>query len=567
MRKPNGYWNYENCYNAAKECENLAEFYTKYAGAYDKAINKGWIDDYVWFKGFHKGETRHKWTYDEAYEIAKKYKYKSDFHKYSRKAYDMARKYGWMEDYTWFIPKLVKEPCNKGSVYWIYGYFDFCEKVCYIGLSRDKNRHWRHKQKDIKGKFDSAMLYFNGNYGFLPEPTIIEEALTADEAQEKEAYYIQLFLKKGYTLLNRMKAGSLGSAIVKWNKAACYEEAKKYSNYDDFYNNSPSAYKNAKEKGWIDEYTWLQRKYTKRNYWQDYNNCLNEAKKYNRISEFQEKAPGAYRSANDNGWIDDYTWFVRNASKAEFTYDICYDLAKKCKNTTEFMKASSTAYKAAKENDWLKDYVWFKEIVRWTDEEVIKLACKYSSAVDFRKENSGAYNYMQKHSLQKPNSWKDNKPQWTYDTCYAEALKYKKRSEYRKNSKTSYNVARDNGWLNEFTWLKVSSKPHGYWTYERCREEAKKYKTKREFEKGSPGAYDAVITHKWMEDFEYLFVYGRKPKGYWNNYDNCYKEALKYSKVSHFKKSCMGAYSSSLKHDWIKDYTWFNNNSQLNLFE
>jgi hypothetical protein len=113
----------------------------------------------------------------------------------------------------------------------------------------------------------------------------------------------------------------------------------------------------------------------------------------------------------------------------------------------------------------------------------------------------------------------------------------------------------------------VSSKPHGYWTYERCREEAKKYKTKREFEKGSPGAYDAVITHKWMEDFEYLFVYGRKPKGYWNNYDNCYKEALKYSKVSHFKKSCMGAYSSSLKHDWIKDYTWFNNNSQLNLFE
>ena len=38
---------------------------------------------------------------------------------------------------------------------------------------------------------------------------------------------------------------------------------------------------------------------------------------------------------------------------------------------------------------------------------------------------------------------------WTYETCYEEAKKYKSRKEFCDNAHTAYDVARKNGWLDE----------------------------------------------------------------------------------------------------------------------
>lgn len=554
-------WTKKTCYELALKCRTRSDFKNHNQCAYDTARKNGWLDDYTWFEnGFR---TCTKWTYDKCLEESKKYNSRAEFCEKCVGGYTRALNRGWLDDFSW----LKNENIMSDDVDSVYGYF-FDDKAVYIGrtlMRTQVKRHYGHMTEEK----DTVYKYAKSHNVEVPRMTILEDNLTIEEGSKREGYWLEYYKKNGYCVLNKQKTGGIGSiGCGKWNKKSCYNEALKYKTMDEFYTNSAAAYGVANDRGWIEEYTWLKRKYTKRNHWQNYDNCYNEAKKYNVISEFQKNAPGAYNSASDNGWIDDYTWFVRNTSKIEYTYDICYSLAMKCKNTSEFINGYSTAYKVAKENDWLKNYVWFKKIVRWTDEEVLKLASRYSSEVDFKKGNSGAYQYMQKHFLPKPSSWKPSKTKWVYETCYAEALKYKNRSEYRKNSKTSYNVARDNGWLDDFTWLEMSTKPHGYWTHGRCLEEAKKYKTKREFEKGSPGAYDAVISHKWMADFENLFVSGQKTKGYWNNFDNCYQEALKYSKVSHFKKGCMGAYSSSLKHGWIKDYIWFNpNNGQLNLFK
>jgi hypothetical protein len=107
------------------------------------------------------------------------------------------------------------------------------------------------------------MSYFNDKYRYLPEPTIIEENLTAEEAQNKEAYYAAYFKDKGYTILNIMKTGSLGSAIIKWDENSCFEEAKKYTSLKELYTNNMSVYRKAKEKGWLSEYTWLKRRSSK----------------------------------------------------------------------------------------------------------------------------------------------------------------------------------------------------------------------------------------------------------------------------------------------------------------
>ena len=39
---------------------------------------------------------------------------------------------------------------------------------------------------------------------------------------------------------------------------------------------------------------------------------------------------------------------------------------------------------------------------------------------------------------------------WTYETCMEESRKYNTRSEFKKGSKGAYNVARENGWIDDF---------------------------------------------------------------------------------------------------------------------
>jgi len=44
----------------------------------------------------------------------------------------------------------------------------------------------------------------------------------------------------------------------------------------------------------------------------------------------------------------------------------------------------------------------------------------------------------------------------------------------------------------------MDRKPNGYWTYERCKEEALKYMTRGEFAKESK-AYDIAWREKWLD--------------------------------------------------------------------
>ena len=46
------------------------------------------------------------------------------------------------------------------------------------------------------------------------------------------------------------------------------------------------------------------------------------------------------------------------------------------------------------------------------------------------------------------------------------------------------------------------TKPNGYWNnYEHCYEEAKKYKTKKQFQMGNSSAYTSAWKHGWLDEF------------------------------------------------------------------
>lgn len=82
---------------------------------------------------------------------------------------------------------------------------------------------------------------------------------------------------------------------------------------------------------------------------------------------------------------------------------------------------------------------------------------------------------------------------WTYDNCLAEAKKYPSLGEYAYSSASSYGYARRAGWLDKLSdVLSWSRKPVGYWTVERIIKEAGGYRTRAEFRINSRAAYRAA---------------------------------------------------------------------------
>ena len=77
---------------------------------------------------------------------------------------------------------------------------------------------------------------------------------------------------------------------------------------------------------------------------------------------------------------------------------------------------------------------------------------------------------------------KQNKrAKWDYDSCYAAAKQCKTLKEFREKFKSASSSAYKNGWASDYTWLEETRNSAGYWTRERCFEEAKKYKGRKEF--------------------------------------------------------------------------------------
>lgn len=93
----------------------------------------------------------------------------------------------------------------------------------------------------------------------------------------------------------------------------------------------------------------------------------------------------------------------------------------------------------------------------------------------------------------------------TYEQCFNEAKKYSTLVEFSKKNPAYCSFAYGKGWMKNFIWLKRSQRVNGYWkVYDHCYEEAKKYKTRKEFHDKSRNAYDESRCNGWLDKFDWL---------------------------------------------------------------
>ena len=518
MMKPTGYWNYEHCYEDAKKYSSIKEFRNKSAVAYGVASKNKWLDDYTWLE--RKKHSNTYWNnYDRCYEAAKKCTSRSEFGKKYPAAWKRAKENGWMGDYTWIM-----------------------------------SRH-----------------------------------------------------------------DAMSKAFTIWTKEKCYEEAKKYHSRGEFKKNCPTGYSVARKKGWLDDYTWFVNLWVKK--W-NYETCKEEAKKYKTRGEFSEKSSGAWLVAKKNGWIEDYDWFEKIKLPNGYwdNYDRCYEEAKKYSCSSEFSSSNGSAYNAARENGWLDDYTWFETP---TIKELDTSCSRYVIYVYEDKKNKVAYvglskNWKVRHSAHKrmhkgkydsvmkyfnsigeelpmpiileegltpevsrdrEDHWKNeyidkgwkvlnkgatgkNKSslgggfrKWNKESCYEEAKKYSTISDFQRGNPSAQRAARRNGWQSEYTWFKKPTSHNKKWTYESCYEEAKKYDSRGKFSEFSASAWSVAKKNGWIDDYDWL-VPQRKPIGYWTK-EKCYEEAKKYNSKTEFQKSNPSAQKAARENGWQSEYTWF----------
>lgn len=187
---------------------------------------------------------------------------------------------------------------------------------------------------------------------------------------------------------------------IKWTHEAVLEESKKYSSITEFNDKNASAYAVARKNGWLDEMTWLERKYAIRGFWQSKDNVLNESHKYDTLKDFRYGSPRAHEIARRNGWLDEMNWLKRTDRTPAGFWKIKENvIAESHKYVTraEFCEGCYNAYISAKNNGWLEEMDWLpksshKEKGFWNKKENVLAAaskCNYKS--EFRKKYPGAY--------------------------------------------------------------------------------------------------------------------------------------------------------------------------------
>lgn len=350
-----------------------------------------------------------------------------------------------------------------------------------------------------------------------------------------------------------------------------------------------------------------------------YDSCYAEAKKYVFYSDFRKKSQRYYRASIKNGWIENFTWLVRQRVKNEYwTEERCMEESKKYSTRSEYSKCSGSSYNVALRNGWLDDYIWLepnddKEKHYWTESRCKEVALLCDSVKQFYTEYATAYYKSKKYGWSDNWTWlkRSSKPRgyWNFEHCKDVSQLFSSRGEFEKGASAAYSVSLQNGWLDEFTWLKdqrldlVEGKIDSVYAYEFVELNAvyigrtlMKKQKRRDYEHIFGDSKDAVckfskennVTIPEMKILEENLTIeeGSKKEGVWlekyknegwkilnrtktggiggigknrtkYTYDVCYELAKQCRNISELRKLTSHGCSIAIKNGWIKDYVWF----------
>ena len=397
------FWDYDSCVAEARKYEYYNDFRAKSHKAYMAAKRKGWLKEYTWLIIEPLEPYNKKWNYDTCYAEAKKYKRRSAFGKGSKGAYKVACRNGWISDYTW-MPDLTAADAKVDSVY-CYVFEE--QNAVYVGRTLMYRQHIRDVEHG-NYKNDAVYKFAHKNKCEIPKMQIIEENLTIQQGREREDYWRKYYEENGYTMLNRgatgIKSGSIGAlASGKWTFEKAYKIAQAFQTVNEMCEEYEYLYKISKARGWLEKFDWFRGqeiRIEKATKWTE-EVCREEAQKYTSRKDFRINCREGYEKARERGWLDSYTWLTHYKPHSEWDYESCKKEASKYHNRNEFGKHSYGAYTCSRLNGWLDEF-YPVPLRRVLDYDTCKrLAAKYDSVRELQVKDNSLYGTIRKKGWMK----------------------------------------------------------------------------------------------------------------------------------------------------------------------
>lgn len=337
-----------------------------------------------------------------------------------------------------------------------------------------------------------------------------------------------------------------------WTLDRCKKDSAQFVSKTEWKNNSHASYRAAIRYGWMDICCLhMQVLRFPKGYWTK-EKFYEIALMYNSLKEFCDGSPDAEASARYHGCIEEVTRHMarRRHPYSYYTLEVCQEDALKYKTKTEWIRNSAAIHAGARHNGWLE--ICYSHMKTSGSR---KLRAIYAFEFSDRSVYVGlTYNYEKRYGGHKTDSkwYKEKKDRhvtyilkrfnefypneiaqikerelidnyrklgwsilnknragglggiqrrWTsLELCKEEALRWTSISEWHKNSGGSYATARENGWFEECSkHFPVLEKPKNYWTLERCKEEAFRFKTRTKWAIGSASSYRKAIKMGWSD--------------------------------------------------------------------
>ena len=397
IKKRNGYWTKERCYDKALKYKNRRKFQEKSSSAYKKALENNWLDE-ICYHMIEIQKPANYWTKEQCHKEALKYNNKTEFMNKNGGVYKASYKNGWLDENCSHMERL-------GNLYnrCIYA-FEFPDNYVYIGLTfnikQRKNDHLVKKKSMVYKHIQETNLQ--------PELKQLTNYIDRDLACTKEGEYVKQYKQNGWNILNKAKTGGIGGNKLIWSFEKCKEEALKYNTRTEFQKKSGSAYESTKRHKWLDEIcSHMISPQKPKKYW-TFDRCKIEASKYNTRGEYQKKSNTSYKISLKNKWLNKICkhMILCRFSEDYWTKERCNEISLKYNTRTEFQNKDSGIYKISLKNKWLNDICSHmieinKPSGYWTKEKCAELALKYNTRWDFGKNNGSAY------VISRKNRWLD----------------------------------------------------------------------------------------------------------------------------------------------------------------
>ena len=285
-----GYWTKEKCQEESFKYNTRSEFQRKCTSSYIASRKNGWLNEIC----SHMTEIIKPdgyWTKEKCQEEALKYKTRSDYSKNS--SYQQSISRGWLDEICTHM-KVIGDKYKRC----IYVY-EFSDRSAYVGLTYNIDvRHSNH----ISNLGSSVYKKVVENIKY--EMKQLTDYVSIEEAKNLENYYVKVYMKNNWNILNKNRTGGVGGKFIKWTKEKCQEESLKYRTRSEQKKYNETVYNLILKNGWTDEmFSHMVLLQNPNGHWTK-ERCQEESLKYTSRKNFK-KYSKAYSPSCKKGWLDD----------------------------------------------------------------------------------------------------------------------------------------------------------------------------------------------------------------------------------------------------------------------